>query len=88
MFNLFKRRRNLQDELISVLRDEVVVLRAINATERERIDRLTEALARRGDTDLVMPSPLPLPVMPAVRPSNPWKDPNPVTATWPQEKKQ
>lgn len=86
MFKLFHR-RNYQDELISVLEDEVKILRSINAIERERIDRLTEALARRGDTDLVMPSPPPISVAPAVRPTNPWKDPNPVTATWPQEMK-
>lgn len=80
-------RRDYRDELVSVLRDEVDVYRKLLATERERIDRLTEALARRGDTDLVMPSPPPLPVMPAVRTPNPWKDPNPVTANWPQEMK-
>lgn len=72
----------LLQQLVSVQRDEISTLRHHNDTMRERIDRLTESLARKAGIDLVLPPP-PLPPQPPQVPvSNPWKDPNPVTTNF------
>jgi hypothetical protein len=77
------RRERLQIELILILKDEVSVLRKLHDTDCQRIDRLTEALARRGNVDLVMPLPDPIPAERIFTP-NPWKDPNLVTDRFPE----
>jgi len=66
-------------ELIAIQREEITVLRHLNDSNRERIDRLTEALARKANVDLIMPQPPPPPVVPTKPMPNPWKDPNPIT---------
>ena len=78
MLWLTKREDQLRDDLISILKDEIAVLRKRHNTDCERIDRLMEALSRKANIDLVMPQPIP-PVMERVNMSNPWKDPNLVT---------
>lgn len=75
------KREALQLDLISVLKDEVQVLRKRHNTDCERIDRLMEALARKASIDLIMPLPPPVPVERVVMP-NPWKDPNQVTSNF------
>lgn len=74
----------LKVDLIVVLKDEIAVLRKRHDLDCQRIDRLTEALARRANVDLVMPLPELAPVpQPIVR--NPWKDPNQVTSIFPED---
>jgi len=79
-----KRSDKLRDELISVLKMEVEVLRKRHDMDCQRIDRLTEAIARKANVDLIMPLPEPPPPERVSMP-NPWKDPNPVT-DFPKEK--
>lgn len=71
-----------RDALISVLKDEIQVLRLRHDTDCQRLDRLMEALARRANIDLVMPMPAPPPIERTSLP-NPWKDPNLVTDRFP-----
>lgn len=73
--------QHLRDDLISVLKDEIAVLRHRHQTDCERVDRLMEALARRANIDLVMPMPSPPPIE-RISVPNPWKDPNPVSTTF------
>lgn len=73
--------------LVTVLKEELAVLRLQHDTDLQRMDRLMEALARRAGVDLVMPMP-PAPPVERVQMSNIWKDPNPVTGIFPQERKQ
>lgn len=73
--------------LVSVLKEEIQVLRLQHDTDLQRMDRLMEALARRAGVDLVMPMPL-APPAERVQMPNIWKDPNPVTGIFPQERKQ
>lgn len=65
--------------LIAVQREEIVHLRLQHDRDRQRIDRLTESLARKAGVDLIMPPPELPPQPPTVPLPNPWKDPNPVT---------
>ena len=78
-----KHHTDARDALISVLKDEVTVLRQRHQYDSERIDRLMEVLARKSGIDLIMPTP---PISVKMEPPlpNPWKDPNPVTDLWPE----
>lgn len=70
-----------RDEFIESIKDEITFLRASSRLDRERVDRLTEALAAKSGIELMMPVE-PRPVVP-VRPApNPWKDPNPVSVNF------
>ena len=72
------KRDKLTDDLISVLKMEIDVLRKRHNTDCERVDRLMEALARKANVDLVMPLPPPV-LTERIAVPNPWKDPNQVT---------
>lgn len=76
-----------RDELIAVLKLEIQALRQRHDTDRERVDRLMEALARKANVDLIMPMPTPPPVE-KVYVANPWKDPNAVTDVFPEQSRQ
>lgn len=80
------KRDQLTDNLISVLKDEIDVLRRRHAHDCERVDRLMEALARKANVDLIMPLPPPVPVE-RISVPNPWKDPNQVTSNFPEPAK-
>ena len=69
----------LLNRLISVQKEEILCLRVLHDRDRQRIDRLTESLARKAGVDLIMPPPELPPQPPTVPLPNPWKDPNPVT---------
>lgn len=75
----------LRDDLISVLKDEIQVLRLRHQHDLERCDRLMEALARKANVDLIMPLP-PAPPIERVSVPNHWKDPNLVTASFKETK--
>jgi hypothetical protein len=75
----WSRQPDAKDLLIQSLRGEVEYLRNQHSTDGQRIDRLTEAIARKANVDLIMPLPDPPPVERVTLP-NPWKDPNPVTS--------
>lgn len=75
------KREQLTDNLISVLKDEIDVLRRRHVHDCERVDRLMEALARKANVDLIMPLPPPVPVE-RISVPNPWKDPNQVTSNF------
>ena len=77
----WQRKPDPRDALISVLKDERDVLRSRHDKDLERIDRLMEALARRANVELIMPSP-PIPVVERIHVPNPWKDPNQVTGNF------
>lgn len=81
----WRSRSDIQRELIDVMKDEIRVLRSLQRQDRERIDRLTEALARKGGVDLVFPVDAPSPE-PIVFTPNPWKDPNQVTLNFKENK--
>lgn len=72
-----------KDAMIQLLQHERKLLQDQLNRERERVDRLTEALARKAGVDLILPMPLP-PIEPSVPMHNPWKDPNPVTSVFPR----
>lgn len=75
-----------KDTLIESLRGEIVYLRHQHDYDGQRIDRLTEALARKANVDLIMPLPDPTPIE-RVSVPNPWKDPNLVTDNFPEPAK-
>jgi len=79
----FWRKSELKDELIQSLQGEIAYLRKQHDLDCQRIDRLTEALARRANVDLILPIPDPPPPE-RVHVPNPWKDPNLVTDRFPE----
>lgn len=67
--------------LIDSLKIQNQYLRDTLTHERDRVNRLTEALSRKAGVDLLMPIETPSPSpQPPLR--NPWKDPNPVTSVF------
>jgi len=80
------KREALQLELITVLKDEIAVLRTRHSRDCERVDRLMEALARKAGVDLIMPMPPPV-ATERVHVPNPWKDPTRVTGDFPEPAK-
>ena len=77
------RTEKLLREVIASQRDEVLSLRKLNDENRERIDRLTEALARKAGVDLILPQPPSPPLEPAQTSSlfMALRDPAPVTVS-------
>jgi hypothetical protein len=76
-------------ELIANLKDQIISLTRQSNLDRERCDRLMEALSAKAGVNLIMPAPdIQIPVERTVT-SNPWKDPNLVTDNFAlQERKQ
>lgn len=83
----WRKQPDAKDTLIESLRGEIVYLRHQHDTDCQRIDRLTEALARRANVDLIMPMP-DAPPIERVHVPNPWKDPNQVTSNFASQEKQ
>lgn len=82
-------RSGYKDELIVNLKEQIVSLTRQSNLDRERCDRLMEALAAKANVNLIMPAPeIKIPMERTVTP-NPWKDPNLVTDNFAsQERKQ
>ena len=79
--NWWTRRPDAKDALIETLRAEAAYLRHQHDIDGQRIDRLTEALARKANVDLIMPLPEPV-ITERTYVPNPWKDPNLVTSNF------
>ena len=77
----WRRKPDPRDALVTVLKDEITVLRLRHDTDTQRMDRLMEAMARRAGIDLVLPQPTPV-AIPQVYVPNPWKDANLVTGNF------
>ena len=70
-----------RDALIDALKIQNEHLKDMLTHERDRVNRLTEALSRKAGVDLLMPVETPPPLSHPPSP-NPWKDPNPVTSVF------
>lgn len=78
-------RQHEDTEIVKMLKLEIELERHRYDLALQRIDRLTEALARKVGIDLIMPQPEIAPI-PALQIPNHWKDPNQITVNFQGDK--